>query len=79
MRWRGVLSLTVWMAMGTGCPETWREGGTIDRAMAKDLAEELHRHDCYLSEDEWVEKCGVSPEDWTQSGCPHACQFRVGP
>jgi hypothetical protein len=67
------------MAMGTGCPETWREGGTIDRAMAKDLAEEMHQHDCYLSEEEWKKHCRVSPELWETEGCPHECQFRVDP
>ncbi|MFE8603471.1 hypothetical protein [Archangium violaceum] len=79
MRWRGVLTFTVWMAMGTGCPETWREGGTIDRAMAKDLAEEMHRHDCLLSDEEWKKHCRVPPELWESKGCPHACQFRVDP
>ncbi|HEX5747300.1 MAG TPA: hypothetical protein VFZ09_13740 [Archangium sp.] len=79
MRWRGVLMSTVWMVMGTGCPETWREGGTIDRAMAKDLAEEMHRHDCYLSEEEWKSRCEVPPELWEDKKCPHACQFEVDP
>jgi len=78
MRWRRVFAFTVWMAVGTGCPETWREGGTIDRAMAKDLAEELHRHDCYLGEEEWRDQC-ANPEDWGKSRCPHECQFRIAP
>ena len=79
MRWRWVFAFTVWMVMGTGCPETWREGGTIDRAMAKDIQEELHRHDCNLSEDEWRDKCEVPPEEWENMGCPHACQSRKDP
>lgn len=74
-----MFAFTVWMAVGTGCPETWREGGTIDRAMAKDLAEELHSHDCHLSKDEWREKCDVSPELWKRKRCPHECQFRADP
>ncbi|MCY1083071.1 hypothetical protein [Archangium lansingense] len=78
MRWRRMFAFTVWMAVGTGCPETWREGGTIDRAMAKDLAEELHRHDCPLSEDEWKWSCEV-PARWGQRDCPHECQFRTNP
>ncbi|KFA87211.1 hypothetical protein [Archangium violaceum] len=76
MHWRRVFAFTVVLAVGTGCPETWREGGTIDRAMAKDLAEELHRHDCPLSKEEWVAKCNVPSEQWEDSGCPHACQFK---
>ena len=76
MRWRRVFAFTVVMAVGTGCPETWREGGTIDRAMAKDIQEELHRHDCPLGEKEWKQTCGVE-ELWVKRGCPHECQFRI--
>lgn len=76
MRWRRVFALTWLMAVGTGCPETWREGGTIDRAMAKDIEEELHRHNCYLRKDEWERKCGI-PALWDGKKCPHQCQFRV--
>ncbi len=78
MRWRRVFTFTVWLAVGTGCPETWREGGTIDRAMAKDLAEEMHRHDCPLSEEQWKKRCRV-PAQWVRLDCPHACQFRADP
>jgi hypothetical protein len=78
MRWRRVFTFTVWLAVGTGCPETWREGGTIDRAMAKDLAEEMHRHDCPLSEEQWKKRCRV-PAQWVRLDCPHACQFRTDP
>ncbi|HZH17974.1 MAG TPA: hypothetical protein VE057_26720 [Archangium sp.] len=78
MRWRRVFAFMVWLVVGTGCPETWREGGTIDRAMAKDLAEEMHRHDCPLSEDEWNERCAI-PARWVDEECPHACQFRADP
>ena len=53
MRWRRVFAFWVWLVVGTGCPETWREDGTIDRAMTKDIEEELHRHDCPLSKEEW--------------------------
>ena len=76
MPWRRAFAFTVWMAVGTGCPETWREGGTLDRAMAKDLEEELHRHDCDLSEEEWRQACRF-PEQWGELGCPHECQFRL--
>jgi predicted RNA-binding Zn-ribbon protein involved in translation (DUF1610 family) len=75
MRWRFAFALTV-VVLGTGCPETWREGGTIDRAMAKDIQEELHRHDCPLSKEEWVERCNVPSEQWGLFKCPHECQFR---
>lgn len=76
MRWRRVFAFTLLMAVGTGCPETWREGGTIDRAMAKDIEEELHRHDCDLSREEWERRCRFD-EQWVELECPHQCQFRV--
>ncbi|PTL81347.1 hypothetical protein [Vitiosangium sp. GDMCC 1.1324] len=75
MRWRRVFAFTLLMAVGTACPETWREGGTIDRAMAKDIEEELHRHNCDLSKEEWLRRCKV-PADWADRKCPHQCQFR---
>ena len=78
MRWRWVFAVTVWMTVGTGCPETWREGGTIDRAMAKDIEEELHRHDCPLSKEEWRMRC-AAPALWGEFKCPHQCQFRADP
>jgi hypothetical protein len=78
MCWRRVFAFTVWMVVGTGCPETWREGGTIDRAMAKDIEEELHRHDCDLSREEWEWRCRA-PERWGKRGCPHQCQFKSDP
>jgi hypothetical protein len=76
MRWRQVFAFTWLMVVGTGCPETWREGGTLDRAMEKDIEEELHRHDCPLSKEQWARKCGI-PALWEDNRCPHACQFRV--
>jgi hypothetical protein len=73
MRRRFAFALMVVM-LGAGCPETWREGGTIDRAMAKDIEEELHRHNCYLSREEWKKNCD-SPAAWEDFRCPHECQF----
>jgi len=78
MRWRQVFAFTGVMVVGMGCPETWREGGTIDRVMAKDIQEELHRHDCPLSKEEWLEKC-EAPAQWERLRCPHECQFRADP
>ncbi|MFY0528387.1 hypothetical protein ACN28I_36240 [Archangium gephyra] len=78
MRWRRVFTFMVWLVVATGCPETWREGGTIDRAMAQDIEEELHRHDCFLSKEEWEEKCEV-PALWVKLKCPHQCRFRAAP
>lgn len=78
MRWRRVFAFTCLVAVGTGCPETWREGGTIDRAMEKDIEEELHRHNCYLSKADWESKC-LAPEVEGAPNCPHECQFMVTP
>jgi hypothetical protein len=76
MRWRWVFAVTVVMAVGTGCPETWRKGGMIDRAMAKDIAEGLRRYNCHLSRDEWRDQCRTE-ELWEDLECPPECQFRI--
>ena len=75
MRWRQVFAFTVVMVVGMGCPETWREGGTIDRAMAKDIQEELHRHNCSLDKEQWERRCRFE-EQWETFKCPHECRFR---
>lgn len=76
MRWRQVFAFTWLVVVTTACPETWREGGTIDRAMEKDIEAELHRHNCPLSKREWTNKCGIRAL-WGDNGCPHQCQFEV--
>jgi hypothetical protein len=76
MHWRRVFVFTVVMVVGMGCPETWRKGGIIDRAMAKDIAEGLRRYNCSLSRDEWMDKCRHE-ELWEDFECPPECQFRI--
>lgn len=57
---RGSLTSLMLLALCTARRETWREGGTIDRAMAKDIQEELRSHhrppDCQMSDEEWAVK-----------------------
>jgi hypothetical protein len=40
MRWKSV-ACVLWMAGLTGCPHAFGRGGTIDRAVAKDVQESL--------------------------------------
>lgn len=61
----------------TACPETWREGGHIDRAMAKDVQEELRSlrqpPACQLSDEEWAELCARAEGLPPSSECPAEC------
>ncbi|ATB44298.1 hypothetical protein CYFUS_009785 [Cystobacter fuscus] len=72
------VSALVLVVLCTACPETWRKGGRIDRALAKDVKAEwrdrqLPSH-CALSEEEWEEQCAGS-EDWEESNpCHRACE-----
>lgn len=49
------------LALCTACPETWRKGGTIDRAMAKDIEDEQQDRGpppgCELSVEQWASQC----------------------
>lgn len=76
--WRGSLSLVRWKTLwlwalslvGTpGCPHAFERGGTIDRAMHKDLMEQLKNGDCTdidirrycgvgMSLEECLDQCG---------------------
>ncbi len=42
MRWRSV-ACVLWLAGLTGCPHAFGRGGTIDRAVAKDVKESLEQ------------------------------------
>lgn len=75
MRWRLGFTCSLLLTVGTGCPETWGIGGTMDQAMARDIDAEMHRRDCKLSKAEWTEKCS-KPELWVDEECPPECQGR---
>jgi H+/Cl- antiporter ClcA len=75
MRWRLAFTCTLLLTAGTGCPDTWGIGGTMDQAMARDIAAEMHRRDCKLSEEEWEKKC-LNPALWVARECPPECQGR---
>ena len=65
------------LALCTACPETWREGGTIDRAMAKDIQEELHPPRkppaCQMSDEEWAKRCDLAAGASPSKRCPSDC------
>jgi hypothetical protein len=74
MIWRLVVVSMLLLVIETGCPHTWGRGGTIDRAMERDLQERLRQQRCNIGPDKWLEICS-EPEDWEPLGCPRACQF----
>jgi hypothetical protein len=57
----------------TGCPDTWRKGGKMDRAMAKDIQQMTDQKDCPLDEDEFEYRCETE-ELWEARSCPPECQ-----
>ncbi len=47
MGWRKMVMLAMLLGMETGCPEEWGKGGTVDRAVAKDVKANLeHQQFC---------------------------------
>ena len=75
MDWRLVIVSTLLLAVCSGCPRTWGRGGAMDRAMAKDIQENVQRQkqSCTLSEAEWEERC-EDPADWEYFDCPQECR-----
>jgi len=54
----------LWLAALTGCPETYRRGGRVDRAALKDAKEKIPDRTCdddtyelYCADDEESEEC----------------------
>ena len=46
MRWMTAGLCALCLVGMTGCPETYRKGGRLDRAMRKDIEEQLVQHTC---------------------------------
>ncbi len=61
----------------TACPEVWGREGTIEKAMAKDIDEEVSRRgrpsDCPLSDEEWAEVCDSGSDRERAQLCPDDC------
>ncbi len=61
MSQRAIVAAAVWLlALGTGCPHTYRKGGKLDRAMQKDMEEKFEERDREL---ETVEPWGDDEEE----------------
>jgi hypothetical protein len=61
MRWTPV-ACVLWLAGGTGCPHAFGRGGTVDRAVAKDMEERLEDYpDC--TPEVYQELCLSEPHD----------------
>jgi len=74
---RRLLLLALWLVVETGCPHTWRKGGTIDMMVEKQMWESANsgKRSCRMPPEEWDEKCkelGLKPESerWI---CPREC------
>lgn len=78
-----LLALTLFLMMNTGCPETWRKGGSIDRAMAKDMEEEWRDRErpprCPMPDDEWLEACMGDSNHAASGKCMPECQIKEMP
>ncbi|ATB37473.1 hypothetical protein CYFUS_002895 [Cystobacter fuscus] len=76
---RPLMSLLLLLALCTACPETWRKGSRIDRALAKDVEAAWRGRQrppyCIFSQNEWVKECS-DDEDWDK---PDACHPECGP
>jgi hypothetical protein len=46
MRWEAALSCVLWLVALTGCPETYRRGGRVDRAADKDAKDQIPDRIC---------------------------------
>lgn len=77
---RRLMTLTLLLAVETGCPHAWRKGGTIDMALEKDLDEErkTYRLDfpCKMSKEEWLNLCSDDNGHRTSPDCPKECRPR---
>jgi hypothetical protein len=75
MNWRLAVASTLLLGLCAACPRTWGRGGTMDRAMAKDIRENLQRNKpaCLLTEAEWADRC-EDPDDWEFFDCPKECR-----
>jgi hypothetical protein len=74
---RRLLVLALLLAMETGCPHTWRKGGTIDMMVEKQMWENANswKRPCLLTSAEWDERCkdlDLKPESERWS-CPTEC------
>jgi hypothetical protein len=74
MGWRLAVIVLLLLVLGTGCPHAWARGGTIDRALEKDIQERLRQQRCHIGSEKWLELC-AEPDDWEVLDCPPACQF----
>jgi hypothetical protein len=77
---RRVLTLSLLLALGTGCPHAWGKGGSIDMALRKDLEEERKSRGlvfpCKMPQKEWLELCSDANGRMTSDACPPECRPR---
>lgn len=74
---RRLLALLLLLTLETGCPHTWRKGGTVDMMIEKNMwdTSNASRRSCQMSLAEWDEKCRnlESKPDSEHWKCPKEC------
>lgn len=72
---RQFLMVAMLLSILAGCPHEWGRGGTIDRALEKDMRDYYQMRNCPLDEEEWAALCkrslSTSPES---ASCPPSCR-----
>ena len=76
VRW-SLLSIPL-LVLCTACPEVWGRDGTIEKAMAKDVRDEVMKRrrppNCHMSDEEWVELCDDGNGQNASDECPDDCR-----
>ncbi len=66
------------LAVGTGCPHSWRKGGAIDMMIEKNIWDNANssNRSCQMSPQEWDVKCKnfTSKTREEKFQCPLECQ-----
>ncbi len=74
---RRLLMLVLLLAVETGCPHTWRRGGTIDMMVERQLWQNANdgKRGCHLTGEEWNMNCKdfYSKPESEQWKCPEEC------
>jgi hypothetical protein len=74
---RRLLALSLLLTMETGCPHTWRKGGSVDMMLEKQMWEKANssKQSCRMTPEEWDKHCKdlESKPDSEQWKCPKEC------
>ncbi|WNG40921.1 hypothetical protein F0U61_49920 [Archangium violaceum] len=75
---RRVLALVLLLTVETACPHAWGRGGTLEKALARDMKAYYSLRDCSLDEEDWLDLCMDFHErknnPQAQRLCPPECR-----